>query len=627
MYVRHSIVGLTVAIVGALPAMLFVPKTGWALEEIVVTARKKEENLQDVPIAVEALTGDQIQRQGITGIEDIVKFSPSVQFDTSYNPTDTRVNIRGLSATRGRSNVAFLVDGIDVTTENVIAAGSGLLANQRLLNDIERIEIVKGPQSALYGRAAFAGAINYVTKDPGDEFESDLRLDLAEDGYMEGALALGGPVIGDVLGLRANGVYWNDEGQYTNSVSGNPIGGGDGWGTSLTAVVTPDDRWKFKARVEYSDDHYDQVPQLRIPRDTPLPYPEDAFLAGLTGGFSRDFTIDPDSNNDAGILQNPNSLGANDADSGRVTISLRDHGLFCGDILPEDLTRDESQLMLKEMFPDYPTVTQKWIDDNFPGLPEDELPLSLQKLSDGSLPLVPGWCWPSTYGGSDGKTVGLGEDPRTGNDWTGTDIETFRASLLTTFDTEHGTYSLNMGYTDSTSSIQLDQDYGTVGRPDTSIVQQAAISENDTEQTSVEFRFASDWDDSPVQLTLGGLYWNEERKTIDQNFIISCLERGRLNDDMDIYATGLCDGQESNNFGLTVSSWQDYYNQMVPAGESYNPGIWEPEIDHKSAYFLIAWELSENWTLEFEDRYVDETLDMNKPNVTSCTKLTAGIGG
>ena len=151
-----------------------------------------------------------IQRNGITGIKDVAKFSPSVQFDTSYNPTDTRVNIRGLSATRGRSNVAFLVDGIDVTTENVIAAGSGLLANQRLLNDIERIEVVKGPQSALFGRAAFAGAISYVTKEPGDEFESDSTAWIwLKTVTWRAAIALGGPVIGDLLGLRANGVYWD----------------------------------------------------------------------------------------------------------------------------------------------------------------------------------------------------------------------------------------------------------------------------------------------------------------------------------------------------------------------------------------------------------------------------------
>ena len=519
MFERQSIVCLTAVIVGALPAMLFVPKTGWAqIEEIIVTTRKKTESLQDVPLAVDAFTEQQIQRQGITSVKDVAKFSPSVQFDTSYNPTDTRVNIRGLSATRGRSNVAFLIDGIDVTTENVIAAGSGLLANARLLNDIERIEVVKGPQSALFGRAAFAGAISYVTKEPGDEFEGDFRLDTAEDGYLEAAAALGGPVIGDLLGLRANGVYWTDDGRYDNSVSGANLGGGDGYGASLTAVLTPTDRLKFKARVEYSDDHFDQAPTTRLTPDTPMPYPESAYLVGLTGGTSRDLVVSDAGNEIAGQGASTEST---------ATVALRDHGLYCNEVLPEGLSRDERQLALKQMFPDYPTVSDQWVTDNFPGIAPDALPLSVLPLSDGSRPLVPGYCYPSTYGSANDKVAALGEDALTGGEYEGTNIETFRASLLTTLDYDYGSYSLNMGYTDSDSSISLDQDYQTIGRPDESFTQQAANSATDTEQTSLELRFASDWEDSPVQLTLGALYWNEERQVSDKNFIIDCLDRSR----------------------------------------------------------------------------------------------------
>ena len=252
-----------------------MPTVGLAqIDEIVVTTRRREESLQEVPIAVQAFSSQQIQRQGITDLGDVSKFSPSVGFDTGYNPTDTRLSIRGLSASLGRSNVAFLVDGIDVTTENLIAAGSGLLANRRLLNDVERIEVVKGSQSALYGRAAFAGAISYITKEPGDQFEGEFRLDAGEDGYFELAGAVGGPVWGDRLGLRLNGVYWTDDGNYQNSVSGENVGGGEGWGTSLTAVFTPADQLRFKARVEYSDDQYAPQPIVRLKWDTPLPYPE-----------------------------------------------------------------------------------------------------------------------------------------------------------------------------------------------------------------------------------------------------------------------------------------------------------------------------------------------------------------
>lgn len=85
-----------------------------ALEEIVVTARKREENLQDVPLAVSAISAEQIERAGIRSVEDVVARDPSMSFDLGIAPYDTRIVIRGLSPTRGRPNVASLVDGIDV---------------------------------------------------------------------------------------------------------------------------------------------------------------------------------------------------------------------------------------------------------------------------------------------------------------------------------------------------------------------------------------------------------------------------------------------------------------------------------------------------------------------------------
>jgi outer membrane receptor protein involved in Fe transport len=138
-----------------------------AVNEIVVTARKKQENLQKVPIAIDVLGSEQIQELAIRDLDDVMRFSPSLIFDESFNPQDTKITVRGVPNTRGRSNVAFLIDGIDVTSQPIGSAGSSILVNQRLL-DVERIEVVKGPQSALYGRSAFAGALSYVSKEPGD---------------------------------------------------------------------------------------------------------------------------------------------------------------------------------------------------------------------------------------------------------------------------------------------------------------------------------------------------------------------------------------------------------------------------------------------------------------------------
>jgi outer membrane receptor protein involved in Fe transport len=139
------------------------PEAG--IDELVVTARRRAETLQTVPLAVTAITAEQIAREGIKDVTNLIDSDPSLNFDQGIAPYDTRIVIRGLSPTRGRPNVASLVDGIDVSSEAIGVAGGSLLINPRLI-DIARVEIVKGPQSALYGRSAFAGAINYITQDP-----------------------------------------------------------------------------------------------------------------------------------------------------------------------------------------------------------------------------------------------------------------------------------------------------------------------------------------------------------------------------------------------------------------------------------------------------------------------------
>ncbi|MDP6674240.1 MAG: TonB-dependent receptor [Gammaproteobacteria bacterium] len=546
----------------ALPALNTVPVSALAaLEEIVVTTRKREENLQDVPIAVQAITADQIERQGIKNLTDVAKLSPSVQFDTSFGPQDTRITIRGLSNTRGRSNVAFLVDGIDVTTENVISAGSGLLANRRLLNDVERIEVVKGPQSALYGRAAFSGAISYVTKEPGEKLAGKVGLDIAENGYYQLDAAVGGPVPGleEVLGLRLNGVYWSDDGYYSNSVSGNGVGGGDGFGMALTGVYTPTDTIKIKTRVEYSDDKLNPTPVVRINGDTQVNYPKNAIVPPANLGTSSAF--------------NGNSLG------------LVDHGVFC----PE-------------------------------GVPVDE--------SAG-----PGFCLPKSYGSASGKEVALSENPRTGGEYDGTTIDVLRATMMVSWDAGPGAISSYTGYTDSHSTQFYDQEYQARGRPDELLAHMETNNFQDTTQFSQELQLQSSWD-APVQLTLGGLYWHEERDLIDNDSIIACLPvtksaSGEILTDIE----GVCDGNlapvPTNTY--SVVGWQPFNAQIhpKPAVAGFDGAQWNAETDHKSVYGMIEWSLTEVFKLTLEGRYVDEEFTLRRPNQASCSNLgfTVNFGG
>ena len=163
---------------------LALPVSAQELEEIVVVARKREESLQEVPISIATFSAEDIAAQGIDSLEDIARQTAGVIFDRGFSPQDTRVVMRGLSPSRGRPNVAVLLDDVGISSESIRTAGSSLSVNPRLI-DIERIEVVRGPQSALYGRSAFGGAIHYVTRRPGAERRGQLSVDVSAEGKRE----------------------------------------------------------------------------------------------------------------------------------------------------------------------------------------------------------------------------------------------------------------------------------------------------------------------------------------------------------------------------------------------------------------------------------------------------------
>ncbi len=268
-----------------------LPSDGWAqVGEIIVTTRKREENLQDVPISVNVFELAALNRQGVEGLEDALSVSSSFIYTEGFAQKDVIVSVRGFSPSRGRSNVAFLVDGIDVTSEAFNSSGASILVSQRLLSDVQRVELVKGPQSALYGRAAFAGAVQYVTREASDEFEADLRFEAAQHHEFEVGGSVSGPVIDDVLGLRASAYYWDERGQYENEVTDNFVGGGMGYGGALTANLNVGESFRLKARIEYSDDEYEPRPTVEISNDLTLTAPAGAVAAGvLTAGDTQDF--------------------------------------------------------------------------------------------------------------------------------------------------------------------------------------------------------------------------------------------------------------------------------------------------------------------------------------------------
>jgi len=247
-----------------------------ALEEIVVTTRKRTENLQDVPLVITTFTEAVLDRKGLNTLEDVARLTAGVTLEEIAFPQDIRITIRGLSPSRGRPNVAILQDGIDVSSESVQSAGGSLLINPRLF-DIERVEIVKGPQSALYGRSAFAGAINYVTKKPTNEWENKLTTEIGDYGNLQLSGGIYGPITEDKLLLGLNAAYWTHDGFYNNSITGGDTGGTEGVGFSGTTIFNLTEDVSLNVRAEYTDDSSDIPSYATIDANTNLPLPPSSF--------------------------------------------------------------------------------------------------------------------------------------------------------------------------------------------------------------------------------------------------------------------------------------------------------------------------------------------------------------
>ena len=164
---KRALISVAVAAIFA-PAASLAQSDGaneLALEEVVVTARKKEESLQDVPISVTAITADRIEELRILSPDDIARFTPGFSYVSSFGRLNQeRPTVRGQTNILGAANASFFVDGVYVNGPSVSTETSNL----------ERIEVIKGPQAALYGRATFAGAINFITKAPTNEFAGKL---------------------------------------------------------------------------------------------------------------------------------------------------------------------------------------------------------------------------------------------------------------------------------------------------------------------------------------------------------------------------------------------------------------------------------------------------------------------
>ncbi|MBL1321379.1 MAG: TonB-dependent receptor [Methylophaga sp.] len=255
---KRTILSLACCQIMSLPAIAFAEDSdtgadSLSLGEMVVTTRKREETLQEVPIAITAFSAQLIKDADLQSIEDIAMMTPGFTYTPLFGGRVGNPVIRGMNTTIGEPNVGFFIDGVYQESRGAMEAMFG--------DEIERIEVAKGPQSALYGRNTFAGAINYVTKQPDNDGEGKLEVTLGNEGRKDARVSYSGAITEDTLFYRVGAMHSGFDGFYKNELTGGNLDEkqSNNYSLSLLALPTDDIEMVFRIGVENTNDGDDAV--------------------------------------------------------------------------------------------------------------------------------------------------------------------------------------------------------------------------------------------------------------------------------------------------------------------------------------------------------------------------------
>jgi iron complex outermembrane receptor protein len=282
------------------------PALGQEIEEIIVTARQRAEALQDVPASVQVFTGERIENSGVQRASDFVNLTPGVTIVDAAEVGDTQVNIRGINGARDAENsFALIIDGILMTNPASL---------NREYTNLQQIEILKGPQGALYGRNAAAGAIIITTEKPGEETSGTLKVSGAEDSTYYLAGNVGGKA-SDTVYWSVSGDYRESDGYYRNVIDrlgsldfaepgGATVDNFENWNIQGRLIFEPSDATSVDAKLRYGE-----VDGASITFNGAFALPEFVGVTGFTEWY-RDVNDHPfyfqnniDSSNDQEALE------------------------------------------------------------------------------------------------------------------------------------------------------------------------------------------------------------------------------------------------------------------------------------------------------------------------------------
>jgi outer membrane receptor protein involved in Fe transport len=212
--------------------------------EIVVTANKRIEPLSKIGEGISAISGDQLETMNASNLEDYLAFIPGVEFTSYGRPGQDQISIRGIASQALGAAIATYVDGIPVGSASNEAQGASYTVDIDP-SDLERVEVLKGPQGTLYGASSLGGVLKYVTKTPSlTRTELDTGFDVEDVdhggvGYKLRAASTT-PIIADVLGIRVSGFYREDPGFIDNLLTGKKdVNSDEAWGVRASVLYQP----------------------------------------------------------------------------------------------------------------------------------------------------------------------------------------------------------------------------------------------------------------------------------------------------------------------------------------------------------------------------------------------------
>jgi iron complex outermembrane receptor protein len=265
-------------------------------EAIIVTARRREERLQDVPLSITAISSEELSSRNVVSTQELQQLSPSVNF-TPVNGRGTSVGL-SIRGQRQLDQAITFDPSVGVYLNEVYQARPA--GFDTMMFDLESVQILKGPQGTLFGRNTTAGAVLFQTRGPGDEFGGYIRANIEDpEGYqLEGAVDL--PLAPGVA-IRAAGRYINVEGYTPNLQTGQRLDDRNRWGGRITLDINPSSGFQNTTVVDYFESDEDGVAYFPAGYNQAFvtaflanfPAPTAAYLGSIFTQFSQDLAAQP----------------------------------------------------------------------------------------------------------------------------------------------------------------------------------------------------------------------------------------------------------------------------------------------------------------------------------------------